>query len=116
VALINKAEANGKPGIDDDNNGFIDDSKLVGTLLEADNNPQDYHGHGTFVRPLLRPILDNKERHCRHGATVQIMPVRVLGCEWTRQSNVYSTVLKKYAVNNGAKVINFSMAVMVIIP
>jgi len=42
----NQAELNGRPGVDDDKNGFIDD--IHGwDFANNDNDPLDGHGHGT---------------------------------------------------------------------
>lgn len=45
---VNEAEAKGKPGVDDDGNGFIDD--VYGYNFADDKgDPKDGHGHGTHV-------------------------------------------------------------------
>ncbi len=45
---VNEAELNGQPGIDDDNNGCIDD--IYGCdFVNNDGDPFDDHGHGTHV-------------------------------------------------------------------
>lgn len=42
----NEAEANGKPGVDDDNNGYIDDIHGVNFATNS-GDPMDDHGHGS---------------------------------------------------------------------
>ncbi|MFB0986617.1 MAG: S8 family serine peptidase [Phycisphaerales bacterium] len=70
----NTAEANGTPGVDDDNNGFVDD--IVGydfntTPLygfgcwsgedcdDADNDPRDFNGHGTHCAGIVGALNNN---------------------------------------------------------
>jgi len=45
-------EQNGKPGVDDDGNGFIDD--FVGwDFVDNDNLPEDLNGHGSMVAGII---------------------------------------------------------------
>ncbi|MCH2533013.1 MAG: S8 family serine peptidase, partial [Bdellovibrionales bacterium] len=44
----NDAELNGEPGVDDDNNGYVDD--IYGyDFVNDDGDPKDDHGHGSHV-------------------------------------------------------------------
>ena len=43
-------------GIDDDNNGFVDDTYGWDFTGEYDNTPQDEHGHGTHVAGTIAAI------------------------------------------------------------
>ena len=80
---INWEEVNGQVGVDDDDNGFIDD--LIGwdfvdltdpnselppeeqdpdcyrfeDCFDADNDPRDFHGHGTHVAGIISAINNN---------------------------------------------------------
>jgi hypothetical protein len=104
---INQAEANGKPGVDDDNNGYVDDS-LGWDFVENDNLPQDYHGHGTFTSSAIAAGFDNREGIAGALAQAKIMPVRVLDASGHGdESRIAKGIL--YAVKNGAKAINFSI-------
>jgi subtilisin family serine protease len=50
--LVNTAEADGLPGIDDDNNGFVDD--IYGyDFANEDGDPKDDHGHGTHCAGIV---------------------------------------------------------------
>ncbi len=104
---VNQAEAHGLPGVDDDHNGYVDDS--VGwDFVENDNLPQDCHGHGTYVSSVIAAGFDNQEGIAGILAQGKIMPVRVLDASGHGdQSQIAQGIL--YAIKNGAKVINFSI-------
>jgi subtilisin family serine protease len=69
---INAAEKNGAAGVDDDNNGFIDDwvgwdfvtapaaSCWAGEdCVGADNDPRDFNGHGTHCSGIVGALNNN---------------------------------------------------------
>lgn len=95
-------------GIDDDRNGFIDD---IGgwDFVSNDNNPMDesLSGHGTHVAGIIAAERND------FGITgvaynAKIMPVRVLPKFPTGNwSDVAAGI--RYAVNNGANIINLSL-------
>jgi hypothetical protein len=104
---INRAEADGKPGADDDNNGYVDDS-LGWDFVDNDNLPQDYHGHGTFTSSAIAAGFDNGEGIAGALAQAKIMPIRVLDASGHGdESRIAKGIL--YAVKNGAKAVNFSI-------
>jgi hypothetical protein len=104
---VNKSEATGLPGIDDDNNGYVDDS-LGWDFVENDNHPQDRHGHGTYVSSVIAARFDNREGIAGILAQGRIMPIRVLDASGHGdQGQIAKGIL--YALRNGAKVINFSI-------
>lgn len=104
---INKAEAGGKPGIDDDANGYVDDS-LGWDFVENDNLPQDCHGHGTFVSSVIAAGFDNHQGIAGILAQGRVMPIRVLDASGHgRQADIAKGIL--YAVRNGAHAVNFSI-------
>ena len=104
---INKAEAGGKPGIDDDANGYVDDS-LGWDFVENDNLPQDCHGHGTYVSSVIAAGFDNHLGIAGILAQGRVMPIRVLDASGHgRQADIAKGIL--YAVRNGAHAVNFSI-------
>ncbi len=94
-------------GIDDDNNGYIDD--IHGwDFSDNDNMPQDMTGHGTHVAGIIAAESDNG---IGVSGTAQwqadIMAVRFMNAF---DIGAISDAIKAiaYAVNNGARIINCS--------
>ena len=92
-------------GIDDDGNNFIDDVRGW-DFVSNDNAPLDPNGHGTHVAGIIAASRNS------FGVTgiaydAKIMPLRVLGGgdQWGNVNNAI-----RYAVDNGARVINMSLA------
>jgi hypothetical protein len=122
----NSAELLGKPGVDDDGNGFVDD---VGgwdfvsldsasevrpgeDWQNADNDPNDFAVHGTAVAGVAGAIVGNgigipgvapscRIMPLRAGYSAPLNPVGLVDLSWASQAIVY-------AVQNGATVINCS--------
>ncbi|MEA5599925.1 S8 family peptidase [Nostoc sp. UHCC 0252] len=93
-------------GIDDDGNGYIDDN-YGWNFSEKNNNTLDKNGHGTHVSGTIAGENNNS------GVTgiaydSKIMAVKVLN---DSGSGSYSSISKgiRYAVDNGANVINLSL-------
>ncbi len=106
----NSAEVNGRPGVDDDGNGFVDD--IHGwDFVNNDNNAQDDNGHGTHVAGIVNAKANNKEGIAGVAPDAQIMALKVLNAAG---SGFISNVIKaiKYAVNKGAQVINLSLGAL----
>ncbi|RME15491.1 MAG: hypothetical protein D6797_06450 [Bdellovibrio sp.] len=89
-------------GIDDDGNGFIDDS--IGYDFEnGDNYPFDDAGHGTHVSGLIAGSGFGMSENAR------VLPVKVLN-EWGGGDEGSFAAGIYYAVDTGAKIINMSLA------
>lgn len=103
---VNSLEANGRAGIDDDQNGFVDDINGWNFITNT-NNFADDDDHGTHCAGIVvgaglnifsRPLQESK---------IQVMPLKFLGAGGSGStSNAIRAIY--YAVNNGARVISNS--------
>ncbi|THB74063.1 MAG: hypothetical protein D6B28_02765, partial [Gammaproteobacteria bacterium] len=93
-------------GIDDDENGFVDD--VYGwDFGNRNNDPQDGDSHGTHVSGTIGGTANNGVGVSGVAWNVRIMPIRFLNDEG--EGTVADAVdAIKYAVDNGAKIINAS--------
>jgi thermitase len=103
---VNTAEI-ANNGIDDDNNGLIDDINGW-DWVNSDNDPTDDHGHGTNVIGIIGAIPNNNNLFTGANWNSKIMPLKVLNAS---NSGSYASMVNSiyYAVDNGAKVISFSI-------
>lgn len=74
--MVNEAELNGVPGVDDDGNGYIDDTYGY-DFANMDNDPMDGHGHGTHCAGVIGAV-HNKIGIAGVMAKVQILPIQFL--------------------------------------
>jgi subtilisin family serine protease len=115
---VNQSEAFGRQDFDDDGNGYVDDIRgwdFIGddgnpdpkvVIPIADADPIDQQGHGTHVAGIIG--AENAKGTVGVAYNSTIMPVRVFD-EFgnTTPSHVAEGV--RYAVNNGATIINLSL-------
>jgi subtilisin family serine protease len=92
-------------GIDDDNNGYIDDVHGY-DFSNRDNDPKDDYSQGTLVSGLIAAKKNNNKGIAGVNPNAKIMPLKTLdgnGGGWT------STSAKaiEYAIKNKAKIINY---------
>jgi len=93
-------------GVDDDNNGFVDDIRGW-DFNNYDNDPSDDWGHGTHVAGIVAAVGNNNIGVIGVAPRVKLMPVGGLGADgsgWV--SNLADGI--RYAADNGADVINMS--------
>ncbi|MBQ6823652.1 MAG: S8 family serine peptidase [Clostridia bacterium] len=107
---INVAEKNGTAGVDDDGNGYVDDIygvSTVGATRYHSGDPMDDHGHGTHVAGIIAMTANNDE-----GAVGIAYGTKIMAIKAGQASGVFSDTdiaeAIKYAVANGADVINMS--------
>jgi len=119
---INIYEWNGVTGVDDDNNGYIDDYRgwdwVTGVNgypgeddQTEDNNPMDFDGHGTHVSGISGAETNNSVGVASIGFNCRIMPLRigwkgVDGNGYVRMDFASSAFY--YAANAGVKALNCS--------
>ena len=104
-------------GIDDDNNGYIDDvrgwdfSKAPNgdgnsDFQNGDNDPIDESGHGTHVAGIAGAAVDNGVGVAGIAWKCTLMPIRGAGTEGIQDDDSSAAIV--YAVDNDARVINIS--------
>lgn len=110
--------------IDDDGNGFIDDYHGVDTenfvlcvyyscsssQSAETGHPNDDGGHGTYVTGLIASLVDNDSGSVSPAHKVTIMPIKA---NYMKQGSFGTLELMwaiYYAINNGADIINMSLA------
>lgn len=103
---VNAAEIPGN-GIDDDNNGYIDD--VYGyDFVNADSDPVDDNFHGTHVSGTIAAVRNNDIGVAGVSSGARLMALKALDADgggWTSDT----AVAVDYAVGNGAKIINASL-------
>ncbi|MFH1253232.1 MAG: S8 family serine peptidase [Candidatus Uhrbacteria bacterium] len=113
---VNSDEVAGD-GIDNDNNGFVDDvngwdfvkrDATVDPEFSQGSFDADAVSHGTFVAGTIGAATNNTEGIAGLNWQVKIMPVRILDRFGSGDSS-RATKGVRYAVENGADVINFSL-------
>ena len=98
-------------GIDDDNNGFIDD--VMGwDFFSNDNDPDDETssanpGHGTHCAGIVGAATDNGNGIAGMAQTLKLMPIRFLGKDGSGDL-LSATKAIDYAIDNGATIISAS--------
>ncbi len=117
----NKLDAADLNGIDDDNNGFVDDvigwdftdrqgfpfDSTGGDYLVWDNNPVDDNGHGTNVAGIIAAESNNKIGISGIAPDVKLLNLRAFDPTGNgEEDDVAAAIL--YAVKQNVKVINMS--------
>jgi subtilisin family serine protease len=95
-------------GIDDDNNGYVDDVHGY-DFVEGDGTPQDANGHGTHVAGILAARGGNGIGGAGVAWQARLMTIRVLDGQARGTTAAVASGLR-YAVDNGARIVNLSLA------
>ena len=94
-------------GIDDDNNGYVDDVKGW-NFVSNTNNPTDDHGHGTNVAGIIGATGNNGLGYAGLNWACKLMICKGLTAQNTGYYSWWTSGIY-YAVDNGARVINMSI-------
>ena len=102
---VNDKELNGTDGVDDDNNGVIDD--IYGASFDGESKTvMDENGHGTHVAGIIA-MGDNSVGGVGLAHNVKIMAVKAAGSDGVFRSVDIAKAIR-YASRMGADVINMS--------
>ncbi|MCO6451046.1 MAG: S8 family serine peptidase [Caldilineales bacterium] len=97
-------------GVDDDQNGLIDD--IIGWNFAANSaNVDDWHGHGSHVSGIIAARFNNGIGIAGIAPKVQIMPIGVFASINGQALGTFADEVKSllYATDMGARVINLSL-------
>lgn len=102
---VNEAELNGQPGVDDDNNGYIDD--VHGYNFYNDNAALEYHDHGTHVAGVIGAVNNNGigvSGIAGGDAKNSVDGVKIMTCALFGNNNEFGNFADAmaYAADNGA--------------
>ncbi|MDD5131991.1 MAG: S8 family serine peptidase [bacterium] len=93
-------------GLDDDNNGYIDDT-MGWDFVNETNDPMDTHGHGTHLSGIIAAVGNNGQGITGVCWQAKIMALKALTDTGAGASDKLAQAIK-YAADNGARVINIS--------
>lgn len=116
----NYEELNGISGIDDDENGFVDDSigwdftdaprfADGGDYIDPDNDPMDEYGsgHGTQIAGIIAAKTQNGRGIAGIGSNLTVMNLRAgTSSGYLEEDDVANALI--YALDNGARITNMS--------
>jgi len=101
---INDAELNGQSGVDDDNNGYVDDIYGYDFGGDNDSDPMDENGHGTHVAGTIGAKGNNAKGVTGINWNVSIMALKIFSGESAYDSDIteaidYVLAMKDKGVN-----------------
>lgn len=107
---VNAVEYGGLPGVDDDGNGYVDDIygvSTVGGTRDHTGDPMDDHGHGTHVAGIIAMTAGNEQGGAGLVYGTKIMAIKAGQATGSFADTDIAEAIR-YAVANGADVINMS--------
>jgi subtilisin family serine protease len=105
---VNPKESGGKPGFDDDGNGFIDDVSGWDFVTHT-GRLVDTHGHGSHIAGIIGGKAGSAAGYNGICPGVKIMSLRYYNEKASGLENLKNTIRAiEYAVQNGADIINYS--------
>jgi len=103
----NVRELEGRSGVDDDQNGFVDDTWGANAITRKSSGTETYSSHGTHVAGIVKTIRDHALSEFPESRQVSILPVRFIGDDGSG-STATAIVALEYALSRGARVVNAS--------
>ena len=103
---INEAELNGTEGVDDDENGYVDDIHGY-NFIYNNGDPIDDYGHGTYCSGIIAARGDNDFDITGICWNTRIMALKFMGL-FGDGSTSDAVLAVYYAVENGADIISNS--------
>ena len=100
-------EQNGVTGVDDDENGYVDDT-IGWDFVDWDNHPEDLSGHGTQVAGIISADPSNQEGITGIAPDSFIVPLRVFD-ETGGATDEQIILAASYGIRNGARILNLSL-------
>lgn len=98
-------------GIDDDQNGVVDDvygaSFYRSSIYGPTGNPEDVHGHGSHIAGIIAAVRNNGKGVTGISTKAKIIPVNFLDSSGNGFVSDAARAIR-YAVDRGAKIINCS--------
>lgn len=106
---VNTAEKNGKKGVDDDGNGYVDDIYGWNFVPNAKNpsDPMDDQGHGTHCAGTIGAVGNDKYGIVGVAWKTRIMALKFLGADGSGSLEGAVQAID-YATKNGAKILSNS--------
>lgn len=92
--------------IDDDNNGYVDDY-YGWNFYNDNNNIDDHHGHGTGISSIIAANTNNNRGTAGINRSARIMTLKALNEAGGGDFDDVARAIR-YAVDNGASIINMS--------
>jgi subtilisin family serine protease len=105
---FNEAELGGKPGVDDDGNGFVDDVWGYQPAANRTKTPTDVSGHGTHVAGILG-MVHNKIGGRGVGGHIRIMALKAKNDITFEYAIVDLIKAVDYGVKMGATILTTSL-------